>query len=397
MNMKKMAGALLMALLCLMTLASAHGEEAKDLSKKCKYKISSGSKIQRLYDGSYTKPFSTLKQADPYVQVTTPEGKPCYGLFIRWPYAQPPAWELQQYEAETDSWATVKKGGEKPFAHEYIEVPGLERLRIMIPSTEKVSLKIAELTVLGEGELPKDVQVWEPTPQKADLLLLSAHPDDEYIFMGGTIPYYAGELKKDVVVCYMTYASDLRRTELLNGLWHAGLRTYPVLGEFKDKYTNKLKAAYDLWGEKESQDFLTGVIKTYQPEVMVTHDIDGEYGHGAHRLCADAAQVCVKAAQEGEKPWTVKKLYLHLYDENQIKLDWRQPLEAFEGKTALKVAKEAFKFHKSQQGGSVKYRGKKYVFEVKDSGWFDNSLYGLAHTTVGLDEQKNDFFENIGE
>ena len=45
----------------------------------------------------------------------------------------------------------------------------------------------------------------------------------------------------------------------------------------------------------------------------------------------------------------------------------------------------------------MKYRGKKYVFEVKDSGWFDNSLYGLVHTTVGLDEAKNDFFENIGE
>jgi len=396
MNKRRIWLWVLLSLFCLLTVA-AQAETAKDLSKKCGYKISSGSKIQRLYDGSYTKPFSTLKQIDPYVQVKTPEGEPCYGLFIRWPYAQPPAWELQAYEEVTDSWLTVKKGGEKPFAHEFIEVPGLERFRITIPSAEKVSLKMADLTVLGEGELPDSVQVWEPTPVKADLLLLSAHPDDEYIFMGGTIPYYAGELKKDVVVCYMTYASDLRRTELLNGLWHAGLRTYPVLGEFKDKYTGNLKAAYQLWGEQESRDFVTGVIKTYQPEVMVTHDVEGEYGHGAHRLCADAAQVCVKAAREGENPWQVKKLYLHLYDENQMKMDWRQPLEAFEGKTALKVAKEAFKFHKSQQGGAVKYRGKRYVFEVKDSGWFDNSLYGLAYTAVGLDEAKNDFFENIGE
>lgn len=397
MNQKRLWLGIVICLLCLMTFTVVQAETASDLSKKCGYKISSGSKKQRLYDSSYTKPFSTLKETNPYVQVKTPEGQPCYGLFIRWPYSAPPAWELQTYVEETDAWETVKKGAEKPFAHEYIEVPGLERFRITIPSDEKVSLKIAELTVLGEGELPADIQVWEPAPEKADLLLLSAHPDDEYIFMGGTIPYYAGELKKNVVVCYMTYASDLRRTELLNGLWHAGLRTYPVLGEFKDKYTNKLKAAYDLWGEKESQDFVTGVIQTYRPEVMVTHDVDGEYGHGAHRLCADAAQICVKAAQVGDNPWQVKKLYLHLYDENQLKMDWRQPLEAFEGKTALQVAKEAFKFHKSQQGGSVKYRGKKYVFEVKDSGWFDNSLYGLAHTAVGLDVQKNDFFENIGE
>jgi hypothetical protein len=39
------------------------------------------------------------------------------------------------------------------------------------------------------------------------------------------------------------------------------------------------------------------------------------------------------------------------------------------------------------------YRSDK--FKVEDSGWFDNSLFGLAHSLVGEDVLKNDFFENI--
>ncbi len=31
----------------------------------------------------------------------------------------------------------------------------------------------------------------------------------------------------------MSYSNTTRRSELLNGLWHMGLRQYPVIGEFR--------------------------------------------------------------------------------------------------------------------------------------------------------------------
>ena len=128
---------------------------------------------------------------------------------------------------------------------------------------------------------------------------------------------------------------------------------------------------------------------------MLTHDLDGEYGHGAHRVTADATLYCVEHAADAsfqEKSAAlygtsqVKKLYLHLYPENQITMDWRVPLEAFGGKTGLELAREAYALHVTQQTTP---------FVIEDSGETSCALFGLAYTTVGADTAGGDFFENI--
>ena len=138
--------------------------------------------------------------------------------------------------------------------------------------------------------------------------------------------------------------------------------------------------------------YVTGLFRRYQPDVVITHDVKGEYGHGAHRTTADAAIHAVTLAADAAyapetgESWQVKKLYLHLYTENALEMDWRRPLEAFQGKTAFQVADEAFKMHKSQQSNGL---------IVQDWGEYANNRYGLYFSTVGPDEEKNDFFENI--
>ena len=84
--------------------------------------------------------------------------------------------------------------------------------------------------------------------------------------------------------------------------------------------------------------------------------------------------------------WDTPKCYIHLWKENVIDMDWRQPLEAFGGKTAFEVAEEGFRRHVSQQVTD---------YHVEDWGPWDNSLFGLFRSTVGPDEAKNDFFENL--
>ena len=79
-------------------------------------------------------------------------------------------------------------------------------------------------------------------------------------------------------------------------------------------------------------------------------------------------------------------LIIHLWKENGIDMDWRQPLEAFGGKTAFEVAEDGFRCHISQQVTD---------YHVEDWGPWDNSLFGLYRTTVGPDDDKDDFFENL--
>lgn len=59
---------------------------------------------------------------------------------------------------------------------------GYEKIRIR-PKDAQGRLFIVELHVFTEGDVPVWVQKWEPTLEKADLLALAAHPDDEILFL----------------------------------------------------------------------------------------------------------------------------------------------------------------------------------------------------------------------
>ena len=227
--------------------------------------------------------------------------------------------------------------------------------------------------------------------------MLVAHPDDEYVFMGGLIPYYSAERGKKVVVAYLTKGTSQRRMELLDGLWTVGQKSYPVLGRFSDNSSMNLKKAYAQLDKKQTRRYAIELFRRYKPKVVVTHDVKGEYGHGAHKLCADIVLYAMtKAADPAADPkltaqygvWDVPKVYLHLYPENQIEMDWHRPLAAFGGRSAFEMAQAGFACHQSQQ--HTKYT-------VFDSDPYDAKKFGLVRSLVGADTDKDDFFENLDE
>lgn len=388
----------LIALLTLLalSLSVAFAAEANDITEDCKFKVcSSGRKYTLMTDKKYTSYWESNKIKTPWIAITAPEGKPIAGLYVCFGN-MPESWEIQTSDDGKD-WFTAVPGDTR-FLHAYVALPQpAQHVRLAVTSEKKTALRINDLFVLSEGDLPDWVQVWQPTEEKADILFLSTHPDDELIFFGGAIPTYAVEQQRKVVVAYFTRSNTTRSSELLNGLWHMGVRTYPVIGNFKDSYAKNLKAAYKSAGGKgKVNEWIVGLYRQYKPEVVVTQDTNGEYGHKQHMMIADAAQNCIAlAANEDEftastiayGTWQVKKLYLHLYPENLITFDWTVPLKSMNGATGIELAEEAYTLHKTQasSGMSVTETGTKY----------DNRVFGLAFTTVGEDVRKDDFLENI--
>lgn len=394
--MKKWLIALLTLLALSLSLSVAFAAEANDITEDCKFKVcSSGRKYTLMTDKKYTSYWESNKIKTPWIAITAPEGKPIAGLYVCFGN-MPESWEIQTSDDGKD-WFTAVPGDTR-FLHAYVALPQpAQHVRLAVTSEKKTALRINDLFVLSEGDLPDWVQVWQPTEEKADILFLSTHPDDELIFFGGAIPTYAVEQQRKVVVAYFTRSNTTRSSELLNGLWHMGVRTYPVIGNFKDSYAKNLKAAYKSAGGKgKVNEWIVGLYRQYKPEVVVTQDTNGEYGHKQHMMIADAAQNCIAlAANEDEftastiayGTWQVKKLYLHLYPENQITFDWTVPLKSMNGATGIELAEEAYTLHKTQasSGMSVTETGTKY----------DNRVFGLAFTTVGEDVRKDDFLENI--
>ncbi|MBR5109374.1 MAG: PIG-L family deacetylase [Clostridia bacterium] len=248
-----------------------------------------------------------------------------------------------------------------------------------------------------DGNYPDNaVQQWQPVPDKLDLMVFSAHQDDEYLFLGGTIPYACAK-GLDVGVVYMTNGGRSRYTEAMDGLWTAGLRTHPIYLNWRDQKVNSISTALKTWSQNgvDPQMEVVRLIRKYKPEVIVTQDLEGEYGHTQHKLTARLVTAAIPLAMDASYDtasvqeygtWEVKKVYIHLYKENQIEMDWDAPLSADSPISPMFLAQEAFDKHRSQQ---------KAYSMTREAKTYNNRLFGLYYTAVGPDEEKNDFFEHL--
>lgn len=318
---------------------------------------------------------------------------------------------FQVVNEDTGETATV---GENGYYHECVDTQALFGT---CPNSVTVrfnsgAARISEVRIFTSGAMPSEVQNWEqPVDGETDLVLFSAHADDEHLFFAGILPYYGAELDYQVQVVYLTNHpnfSAIRIHELLNGLWAVGIRTYPVMGTFPDFRLNTKWETYNHYSylgytPEELQSFVMEQIRRFKPKVVVTHDFRGEYGHGMHIVLADLVSQSVAVSNDPEQypesvekygVWDVPKTYIHLYAENPIVMDWDQPLESFGGMTAFQVSiKRGFEEHKSQTDGFWWYHaGKQKASELP---LYSPCYYGLYRSTVGEDVQKNDFFENV--
>lgn len=342
------------------------------------------------------------------VRITAPE--PIASLYIVFDRT-PAEWTLKAGDASAVC-------GAYGFLHEYVDVAGLVGASSEVELIfDRADTPIADIYVFSAGELPDWVQRWKPAEGDADLLLLPTHADDDHLFFLGILPYYAGECGYEVQVVYFTnhWAVHDRPHELLNGLWTTGVTRYPVISALPDGWDGQTKnkeyaytAAQWAGFSKDSLiAFQVEMLRRFRPQVVVGHDINGEYGHPQHmantdtliaalELSADASYAPDTASRWGV--WDVPKTYLHLYGEHTVTMNWDIPLARFGGKTAYEVSKLGYACHKSQQYTWFTrwINGRENQFtKATDITSYRPTDYGLYRTTVGYDEKGGDFFENL--
>ena len=327
--------------------------------------------------------------------------------------------EYGSYTITDNTTGQVITAGEYGFLHEYVD---LQEHFGYLPTSVTLSfqngaVRLSEIYVFSQGEAPDYVQIWEaPVEGGADLLLLATHGDDDQLFLAGLLPLYAGQLDLRVQVVYLTDHRNLtnaRTHEMLNGLWAVGVEAYPVFGDFDDFRIDSLKDTYKEYArlgtsKEELLDFVVSNIRRFRPQVIVGHDINGEYGHGMHMVYTDLLIQALEltndpaaspASAQAYGLWDVPKTYLHLYEENSIVLDYDQPLEYFDGLTAFQATQKlGYPCHKSQQytwftrwinGNNGE------ITKATQIATYNPCRFGLYRSTVGPDVAKNDFLENI--
>ncbi len=325
-------------------------------------------------------------------QLTVESDTPIHGIYIKFDKV-PKAWTLTAGE-------TTVNCGTDGYLHEFVELSGASEA-ILDFADDTV---IADIYAFGEGSLPSWVQRWERA-EKADILVCPTHSDDDQLYFAGLIPWCASK-GYTVQVVYLTHHNSThdRPHELLEGLWHNGVKYYPHISEFPDKYAESLSEALATYRKSgiTREDFVNfqyEAINKFKPDVVVGHDSNGEYGHGVHILNMQTLTEAVTlSAERGE--WDVPKTYIHILKENASVFNWDEPCEFFGGKTPFEISQEGFRFHVSQQRFESLTRWlygteSTPITKASEIRSYSPCSFGLFRSTVGLDSGIGDLFENI--
>jgi N-acetyl-1-D-myo-inositol-2-amino-2-deoxy-alpha-D-glucopyranoside deacetylase len=206
------------------------------------------------------------------------------------------------------------------------------------------------------------------------LLLVHAHPDDESINQGATMAKYAAEGRGvTLVTCtagemgevLVPELGDLafekdgglgehRRGELAAAMAALGVTDHRFLGGF-GRYHDSGMAWHDdghavaadfvpdnsFWHADltEAADHLVAVVREVQPQVLVTYDEFGGYGHPdhiqAHRVAMYAAQLAAVPSYRRDlgEPWEIAKIYWGAMSESRMRAGLRALRDAGDSTT----------------------------------------------------------------
>ncbi len=144
-----------------------------------------------------------------------------------------------------------------------------------------------------------------------DILCVTAHPDDE-LLCAGIIAHHSRE-GKSVVIAVATDGelgvpaydknmppsklAEVRRSELLNSAGILGVEQVEFLGFEDHDEESGFTVSLSLVTQKIKE-----VIKKYNPQIILTHGPDGEYGHPHHKAVSRCTTEAIRLLDANYNP-----------------------------------------------------------------------------------------------
>lgn len=179
------------------------------------------------------------------------------------------------------------------------------------------------------------------------LLLVHAHPDDETINNGVTMAKYAAEgIHVTLVTCTRGEEGEVlveslldlasskddklgehREIELKDAMHELGVKDFRFLGSPNKKWRdsgmmgtpqNDRKDVFWQANLDDAANELVKIVLEIKPQVLITYDEFGGYGHPDH---IKAHQVAMRASQiAGEQGWQISKIYWNTMPRSVIQM-----------------------------------------------------------------------------
>jgi mycothiol conjugate amidase Mca len=187
------------------------------------------------------------------------------------------------------------------------------------------------------------------------IMVVHAHPDDEAIGTGGMLARYSAEGVRTVLVTatlgeegeivvpelntpeVKARLAEVRREELNQAVAILGIRDLEILG-YRDSgmagsESNSHPECFNMADPDEATGRLVRLVRAYRPQVLVSYNEFGGYGHPDHIACHKATVAAFDAAGDPARypqagpPWTPLKLYYTNSPRHLFQRAWEQMRE----------------------------------------------------------------------
>jgi N-acetyl-1-D-myo-inositol-2-amino-2-deoxy-alpha-D-glucopyranoside deacetylase len=183
-------------------------------------------------------------------------------------------------------------------------------------------------------------------------MVVHAHPDDEAIGTGGTLARYGAEGVRTVLVTatlgeegeivvpdwntpeFKARLAEVRREELNQAVALLGIDHLEILG-YRDSgmagtESNSHPDCFNMADPDEAAGRLVRLVRAYRPQVLVSYNAFGGYGHPDHIACHKATVAAFDASGDPARypdagvPWEPLKLYYTNSPRRLFQTAWEQ-------------------------------------------------------------------------